>query len=621
MSDLSKFIQSQKFKLAGGGISISSTSITLQTFSLPDGTLIDSTMLGAINYATLEPGGTKEEIISFTGVTQNIDGTATLTGVTRGLQFAYPYTADSSLALSHGGGVTFILSNNPQMYDNFANKKNDESIDGVWDFNTSPTVPTGGSGTEVANHEDLDNLSIAGAISATTTNQGIARMSYSPDTTIGTFTVTIASPAVFTKTAHGLINGDIIKFTTTGALPAGISASTNYYVISSGLTADAFQISSTIGGTAINTTGSQSGTHTLILATPVAVSITDPKMPTQSEKNAMVGTSGTPSATNPFVTDEDTRLIESYYFGDGSDGSVVFDGSTTILGMVPSSNIYTMTRDIYCVDLTINTGVTLKPSGYKIFNTGTLTMNGTATISRNGNNGTNGGTGGYSVNGSGGAGGAALAAGTLPGSLAGGNGASSTQSGGSAIPGNAPSAGASIANSLGNSGASGGAGNGTGGGGGVVSGGTATPATTRVIPGWNLQSLLDVTTSGTVTRYNNSAAATGGSSGGSLALVGMNGGGGGGAGSAGGVIAIYSKNIVIGASALISVIGGNGGNGGTGADGTGGGGGGGNGGIVFLVYNSLSNLGTIALTAGTAGTGGGTAAQAGTIGTLKSYQV
>lgn len=76
------------------------------------------------------------------------------------------------------------------------------------------------------------------------------------------FTVTIASPAVFSKTAHGLVANDTIIFSTTGALPTGLTAGTVYYVIAAGLTADAFEVSTSQGGAAVNTSGSQSGTHT-----------------------------------------------------------------------------------------------------------------------------------------------------------------------------------------------------------------------------------------------------------------------------------------------------------------------------------------------------------------------
>jgi microcystin-dependent protein len=79
---------------------------------------------------------------------------------------------------------------------------------------------------------------------------------------LGTFTVTIATPAVFTLASHGLVAGDSVYFTTTGALPTGLTANTLYYVIATGLTSGAFEISATEGGSAVNTTGSQSGVHT-----------------------------------------------------------------------------------------------------------------------------------------------------------------------------------------------------------------------------------------------------------------------------------------------------------------------------------------------------------------------
>lgn len=86
-----------------------------------------------------------------------------------------------------------------------------------------------------------------------------------------TVTITIASPAVVTwgTTIPYVFNGvgaAVINFTTTGALPTGIVAGTNYYVIGSSVSGNTFQIATiadnAIAGVAINTTGSQSGTHT-----------------------------------------------------------------------------------------------------------------------------------------------------------------------------------------------------------------------------------------------------------------------------------------------------------------------------------------------------------------------
>lgn len=85
---------------------------------------------------------------------------------------------------------------------------------------------------------------------------------------LGVFTVTIASPAVFSQTAHGLVAGDAVVFQTSGALPTGLVAGQTYYVIAGGLTANAFEVSATLGGSAVNTTGSQSGTHSMYTVSP-----------------------------------------------------------------------------------------------------------------------------------------------------------------------------------------------------------------------------------------------------------------------------------------------------------------------------------------------------------------
>lgn len=74
-----------------------------------------------------------------------------------------------------------------------------------------------------------------------------------------TFTVTIASPGVFTKSSHNFLGGERIRLSTTGALPTGLTTGTDYFVVY--VSSSTFQLSSTLGGPSINTSGSQSGTH------------------------------------------------------------------------------------------------------------------------------------------------------------------------------------------------------------------------------------------------------------------------------------------------------------------------------------------------------------------------
>jgi len=81
-----------------------------------------------------------------------------------------------------------------------------------------------------------------------------------------TVTMTIASPCVVTwgvaGRGHGLVAGSTFRFTTTGALPTGVSSGVDYYVLSTGLTETTFQFSTTNAGPAVNSSGTQSGTHT-----------------------------------------------------------------------------------------------------------------------------------------------------------------------------------------------------------------------------------------------------------------------------------------------------------------------------------------------------------------------
>jgi hypothetical protein len=91
----------------------------------------------------------------------------------------------------------------------------------------------------------------------TLTNPGVAL-----NTTGGTVTITIASPAVITSSVN-LPNNSSIQLGTTGALPSGLSTNTTYYVIN--VSGTSFNLSLTQGGAAINTTGTQSGTQSISL--------------------------------------------------------------------------------------------------------------------------------------------------------------------------------------------------------------------------------------------------------------------------------------------------------------------------------------------------------------------
>lgn len=93
---------------------------------------------------------------------------------------------------------------------------------------------------------------------------GSLRATRGPGWTDGgrTFTVTIASPGVFTLNSHLFYEGQPVVLSTSGALPTGLSAATVYFLTATSLATNTFTLSATRGGAAINTSGSQSGTHT-----------------------------------------------------------------------------------------------------------------------------------------------------------------------------------------------------------------------------------------------------------------------------------------------------------------------------------------------------------------------
>lgn len=76
------------------------------------------------------------------------------------------------------------------------------------------------------------------------------------------FTFTAANATdILTATAHGQANGQKMRVSNSGgALPAGLTAGTDYFVIAAA--ANTFQLSATEGGAAVNFTTDGTGTHT-----------------------------------------------------------------------------------------------------------------------------------------------------------------------------------------------------------------------------------------------------------------------------------------------------------------------------------------------------------------------
>ena len=135
-------IAGSTYNLSGSGITSSATSIILTSFTLKQTgyEILDSDMSSTF-YLTIEPGSnTKQEIVSCTTVTQSgSDSTATLSGCVRGLLPISPYTASSTYAFTHSGGSQVVFSNPPQFYNQFLAADNNGTITGTYIFNGAVT--------------------------------------------------------------------------------------------------------------------------------------------------------------------------------------------------------------------------------------------------------------------------------------------------------------------------------------------------------------------------------------------------------------------------------------------------------------------------------------------------
>lgn len=194
-------VQASQFTLAGAGVTSSQNTITLTSFKLPDPnkTPIVMSMFGQIGYAVLEPQTSKIENVSFTGVTQNANGTAILTGVSRGLSFYAPFAASTTLSLAHAGGAYLILSNSAAFYGQqflFSNNVG-SSTQQISFSNTAPPLYYPGPGvqgqgsaiastSEFASVAYVNAVTTSGAPNASTVAKGIVQLATARQTASST---------------------------------------------------------------------------------------------------------------------------------------------------------------------------------------------------------------------------------------------------------------------------------------------------------------------------------------------------------------------------------------------------------------------------------------------------
>lgn len=104
---------------------------------------------------------------------------------------------------------------------------------------------TAANGTHVVTVIDADEMDLLNSWG----NGAFSQPSFTADDTTDTIT----------SAGHGLSDDRAVRLFTDGVLPGGLSVGTTYYVINA--TADTFQLSATLGGSAIDITDTGTGAH------------------------------------------------------------------------------------------------------------------------------------------------------------------------------------------------------------------------------------------------------------------------------------------------------------------------------------------------------------------------
>lgn len=324
--------QLQAYSLAGAGAVAGATTVILKSMKDIDGNALTmATSFGTIGFGTIEPGNnTLEESISFTGLTNNSNGTTTLTGV-KSVTFGQPYTQTSGLAKTHAGSTTFVVSNTSGYYTEFAIKSNDESVTGAWTFPNPPLA-----NANPATKQYVDNLVSGGSVTNTAIvvtgtageNVTVGQLLYlkvsdgfwykASSAATGTIDLLQLGIAQSTTTlGNPITNGVLLKGIDTNQ--SGLAAGTIYYASTGGAIASS-------AGTVERAIG-QGLSATSIYFDPVYYYI-----PTANQKAAFAGTSGTPSASNKFVTA--AGLASAVKFGGtGADGALAITSGTTTISL------------------------------------------------------------------------------------------------------------------------------------------------------------------------------------------------------------------------------------------------------------------------------------------------
>ena len=291
---------------------------------------------GTIGYFTADPKiPNYEEINSFSGITDNGDGTGTLTGVIRNYIGEFPYTTTAA-GKQHGSSAVIVFSNNPQLYQGFVAAANNNTFSGLNIFQG------------IAPQTDTDP----------TSNNDLVRLSYLQSIVLGTLTtinVLVPGTAGATIAKGNLVYYDdptnrwLLASASTSAIVENVllgiaqSAGTSGNPITGGVLLqgmDNNQVGLTDGVTqyASNTPGAIStsaGTISVVVgiskgATGLYFAPGFNQKLTSAQFAALSGSQGVPSATNKFVTSDNVYTSDTDQQQTTQNGTMdVGDANTT----------------------------------------------------------------------------------------------------------------------------------------------------------------------------------------------------------------------------------------------------------------------------------------------------
>jgi hypothetical protein len=163
MTDTRKFVATKVTRLSSAA-AVGATSITVAELSDRESNTLAMTDFGTKAFGVIDPGGSSEEMFSFTGISST-----TLSGVSN-LAMKTPYTETSGLSRAHASGVRVVLQTNaPSMFNESANRLNDETVTQTWTF-TDPNIPTMDSYSAPTNDEQLATKKYVDDTATGTTN-------------------------------------------------------------------------------------------------------------------------------------------------------------------------------------------------------------------------------------------------------------------------------------------------------------------------------------------------------------------------------------------------------------------------------------------------------------------